>query len=82
MILYSSFIFTSNKNVLNTLSLVWGVKCFYYNKMVSTDHTIDDTKYLLKKEGFVNFGDFVINTASMPIEEKGKTNMLKLTQID
>lgn len=63
------------------MNLVWGVECFYYDKMVSTDHTIADIKYLLKKDGFVDEGDIIINTASMPIEDKGATNMLKLSYI-
>lgn len=76
------FIFSGNKKLLTQMSLVWGVKCFYYNKTVSTDHTIADIKYLLKKEGLVEPGDLIINTASMPIEDSGKTNMLKLSYID
>ncbi|MBL4706059.1 MAG: pyruvate kinase [Flavobacteriales bacterium] len=75
------FVFSSNKFLLSMMSLVWGVNCFYYDKMVSTDHTIADIKYLLKKNGFVEEGDIVINTASMPIEDKGDTNMLKLSYI-
>ncbi|MCB9189588.1 MAG: pyruvate kinase [Flavobacteriales bacterium] len=76
------FVFSGNKKLLTTMSLVWGVKTFYYDKMVSTDHTIADIKYLLKKEGFVKEGDLIINTASMPIEDKGNTNMLKLSYIE
>lgn len=76
------FIFSGNKKLLTQMSLVWGVKCFYYNKTVSTDHTIADIKYLLKKDGYVEVGDLIINTASMPIEDSGKTNMLKLSTID
>ena len=49
--------------------------------MVSTDHTIADIKYLLKKDRHVKDGDIIINTASIPIEEKGSTNMLKLSYI-
>lgn len=75
------FVFSGNKILLSMMSLVWGVKCFYYDKMVSTDHTIADIKYMLKKEGYVEEGDIIINTASMPIEEKGNTNMLKLSYI-
>lgn len=75
------FVFSGNKKLLTQLSLVWGVKCIYYDKFVSTDHTIDDIKYLLRKEGFVNNGDFLINIASMPITERGMSNMLKLTQV-
>lgn len=76
------YVFTGNKGILNMLSLVWGVKAFYYDKYVSTDHTIADIKYILKKEGFVNTKDLVINIASVPIAEKGQANMMKLSYID
>jgi len=76
------YVFTRNRQELNVLSLVWGVECFYYDKVVGTDHTIKDIIYLLKKEKKVKFGDFIVNTASMPIAEMGKTNMMKLTKID
>ena len=76
------YVFTGNKNILNMLSLVWGVKAFFYDKYVSTDHTIADIKYILKKEGFVDTKDLVINIASVPIAEKGQANMMKLSYID
>jgi len=76
------FVYTGNKKLLTTLCLVWGVKTFYYDKMVSTDHTIEDIKYMLKKSGYLVQGDLIVNTASMPIEELGSTNMLKLSAID
>jgi pyruvate kinase len=63
------------------MNMVWGVECFYYDKMVSTDHTIADIKYMLKKDRHVKDGDIILNTASIPIEEKGSTNMLKLSYI-
>lgn len=75
------FVFSSNRSLLTSLSLVWGVEAIYYDKMVSTDHTIADIKYLLHKTGRLKKGDLVINTASMPIEEKGNTNMLKLSNV-
>lgn len=76
------FVFTSNRQILTQLNLIWGVQGFYYNKTVSTDHTIADIKYLLKKQGVLNSGDLVINIASMPIEEHGKSNMLKLSYVE
>lgn len=76
------FVYSGNKKLLTTLSLVWGVKTFFYDKTVSTDHTIDDIKYMLKKAGYLVSGDLIVNTASMPIEERGSTNMLKLSAID
>ena len=76
------FVFSGNKKLLTQLSLVWGVKTFFYNKTVSTDHTIADIKHLLKKQGYVAEGDMIINTASIPIEESGKTNMMKMSIVE
>lgn len=76
------FVFSGNKKLLTQLSLVWGVKTFFYNKTVSTDHTIADIKYLLKKQGYVAKGDMIINTASIPIEDSGKTNMMKMSVVE
>jgi pyruvate kinase len=76
------FVFTSNRKILTQLSLVWGVRAHYYDKTVSTDHTIADIKYLLKKQGLVKDGDLVINIASMPIESHGNSNMLKLSYVE
>jgi pyruvate kinase len=76
------FIFTSNEQILTQLNLVWGVKAFYYNKRISTDHTIADIKYMLKKEGLLKDGDLVINIASIPLEDFGKSNMLKLSYVE
>jgi pyruvate kinase len=75
------FVFTGNKRILTQLNLVWGVKAFYYDNMVSTDQTIADIRYILKKNGYVQEGDFLVNVASMPIAEQGTTNMLKISRI-
>ncbi|MCF8302013.1 MAG: pyruvate kinase [Bacteroidales bacterium] len=77
----SIYVFTNNHGLLSTLNLVWGVKGFYYDKFISTDHTIEDIKYRLCKEGHVAEGDLIINIASTPIEEQGQTNMLKLGRV-
>ncbi len=76
------FVFTDNYHILTTLSLVWGVKGFYYDKDISTDHTIADIKFILKKTGFIKSKDFIINTASVPLSEKGKSNMIKLSVVE
>ena len=74
-------IFTNNRKILNTLSLLWGVRGYYYDKFVSTDHTISDIKNIIKEKGIVTEGDMVINIASMPITDKGMTNMMRLSRI-
>ena len=75
------YMFTANRRVLCQMSLVWGVYALPYTKMVSTDHTIADIKYILYKAGRVREGDFVIHLASMPIADAGMTNMLKLSRV-
>jgi pyruvate kinase len=76
------FVFTSNRKILTQLNLVWGVRAFYYNKRISTDHTIADIKYIMKEEGHLQIGDVVINVASIPLEDLGGSNMLKLSYVD
>jgi pyruvate kinase len=76
------FVFTDNYDILTTLSLVWGVQGFYYDKNISTDHTIADIKFILKKSGMVKTNDLVINIASIPLSEKGKSNMIKLSAVE
>ncbi len=76
------FVFTDNYDILTTLNLVWGVRGFYYDKNISTDHTIADIKHILKKSGMVKINDLVINIASIPLSEMGKANMIKLSAVE
>lgn len=76
------YVFTSNRSILTQINLIWGVQGFYYDKQISTDHTIADIKYLLKQEGLLQEGDLAINIASIPLEELGKSNMLKLSYVE
>jgi pyruvate kinase len=73
--------FTSNKRILTQLSLLWGVKAFFYDKFDSTDVTIDDINSIAKQKGYVEKGDFTINLAAMPIENKGMVNTLRVSEI-
>jgi pyruvate kinase len=74
-------VFTSNKRILTQLDLLWGVKAFYYDSMVSTDQTIEDLNNMAKEAGYVTKGDMIINLASMPIKERGMVNTLKISDI-
>ena len=75
------YAFTNNHTILNTLSLVWGVRGFYYDRGATTNQTIFETKENLKKQGLLKKGDIVVNIASMPADERGKTNMMKLSKV-
>ncbi len=74
-------IFTDNLSLLTSLSLVWGVRGYAYDKYESTDQTISDLKDFIRDRGLVKVDDLVINIASMPMKEKGRTNMMKLSYI-
>ncbi len=75
----SIFIFTDNRPLINALNLVWGVRAFYYDRFVGTNESIRDVIQILKDKNLVKNGDIVVNTASMPLEEQGRTNMMKYT---
>jgi pyruvate kinase len=64
------------------LNLVWGVHGFYYDKNISTDHSIADIKFILKKAGLIKQNELIINISSVPLSEKGKSNMIKLSAVE
>jgi pyruvate kinase len=72
------FVFTRNHKLLTQMSLVWGVRAYHYEGQDSTDGVFADIEAILKKDGHVHQGDVIINTGSMPLTQKGKTNMLKV----
>jgi len=61
--------------------LVWGVRGFYYNRGITTDQTIQETKEILRDGNFLEKRDIVVNLASMPAQEKGMTNMMKVSKV-
>ena len=76
------FIFSDRMHMLSTLNLVWGVRCFYYDKFTTSDQTIQDILKFLKDNKEVDYGDVVINTGSMPLHKRHRTNMLKISKIE
>ena len=73
------FIFTDNRPLLTVLSLVWGVRTFYYDRFNSTDATIVDIRHVLVTTGHLKEGDVFVTTGTMPITEHGRANMVKVT---
>jgi len=58
---------------------VWGVRGFYYDRFNSTDSTIADIKNILMTTGNLNQGNVFITTGTMPISERGRANMVKVS---
>lgn len=75
------FVFTGNKSLLTSINLVWGARAYFYDKDNSTDETIADVEAMLKAEGHVQSGDVFITLASMPIQERQRTNTLKINVV-
>jgi len=74
--------YTSNKRILSRLNLLWGVKAFFYDKMESTDQTIEDLNKIAKDQGYVEKDDLIITLSSMPVKDRGMVNTLRLTQLE
>jgi pyruvate kinase len=75
------FVFTSNESLLTKINLVWGAVAYHYDKTNSTDETIADVETILKRDGHVKSGDIFLVLASMPIQEKSRTNTLKVNVV-
>lgn len=73
------FIFSSDRHLLNALSLVWGVRVIYYEDFSNTDLVMGKMKEMLVEMKFLSKGDYLINISSIPMGQPGKTNMLKLS---
>lgn len=75
------FVFTPNRSLINKINLVWGSRAYFYDKTNSTDETIADVEGMLKAEGHVKSGDVFILLASMPIQDRARTNTLKINVV-
>ncbi|HVB02377.1 MAG TPA: pyruvate kinase [Chitinophagaceae bacterium] len=75
------YIFTKMKSLVNQLSLSWGVRAFYYAEEESADEIIYDQISILRERGFINKGDVVVNTGSIPVNAHVPTNMLKISLV-
>lgn len=75
------YFFTSSKELLNRMSLVWGVKAFYFNDYETIDHAIEYTINFLKNKGLVKEEDMIVHVASTPFHKNDRANMMKLTYV-
>ncbi|MHC1777324.1 MAG: pyruvate kinase [Lentimicrobium sp.] len=73
------YIFSNNRNLLCTLSLVRGVTGIYFEKFTTTDTAMLEMRKTLIARGYVTTGNYIIYVSSIPIGKPGKTNMLKLS---
>ncbi len=75
-------IFSNNSSMLKTLNLLWGVRTYYYDEFTTTDGTIEDKIDILKSREVIKPGEIIVNTGSMPIKKRFRTNMMKITIVE
>lgn len=75
------YVFSNIRSVLSTLNIVRGVKGFYYEGNGSIEETHDHLVEFLKERGLLNDGEVVVHTGTMPLKEKGRTNMIKVGKV-
>jgi pyruvate kinase len=73
--------FTDNIDVLKQLNLVWGVKAERIPDISDTDTTLNDTKNLAEKLGYIETGETVVFVAGIPIRESNIINMIKIDKV-
>ena len=74
-----TFVFTRNKALVRKMALVWGARAFYSDEAHSIEEAIDQSITTLEDYGYIESGDVVVHVGSTPFEEKGQTNMVKLS---
>src|SRR5690554_1297517 len=77
----SLYVFTQTKELVNQLSLSWGVKAFYYEEKTDLDLMIEMQLKILKMNKLVEKGDVVVRTDSLPVTERLPTNMVNISEV-
>lgn len=76
------YVFTKKRELVNQLSLSWGVRAFFYNEEESLDEIFQDQIDILKLRHFLKKGDVVVSTGSTPVQQHLPTNVLKIATVE
>lgn len=75
------YAFTSNKKLLNKISMVWGIQPFFLRTYDDLDNSIYESIEILKVKKLLKEGDCVVHIGSTPLRLHGSTNMMKVSYI-
>ncbi|NLO51764.1 MAG: pyruvate kinase, partial [Bacteroidales bacterium] len=64
------------------MNLLWGVRPLFFDHYMNTDQTIADLMKTLKEANLLRQGDLIVHISNMPIDQPGKSNMIKLALVD
>ena len=77
------FVFTSNKELMSTMGLLWGVKVFFFDPSAdSVEHTVAAMVDMLKGKKLLTAGDVFVTTLSIPAHQGKKTNTVQLGTVE
>jgi pyruvate kinase len=74
-----TFVFTRNKALVRKMALIWGAHAYHSEETNNIDEAIEQSIVNLKNRGYLKTGDVVVHVGSTPFDEKGQTNMIKLS---
>lgn len=75
------FAFTENQVVRRQLNLVWGVHSIKLSRVFDTDSSVQIMEDYMREAGLVGKGERIIIASGMPISERGRTNMIKISTL-
>jgi len=74
--------FTESLDVRRQLNLVWGVQSVKLKELFETDRSVQLMEEYLLQQGLVQKGDRVVIATGIPITQRGRTNMIKVSVIE
>lgn len=74
--------FTESQTVRRQLNLVWGVQSVKLREIFDTDKSVQLMEEYLVQQGYVQKGDRIVIATGMPITQRGRTNMIKISTIE
>jgi pyruvate kinase len=76
------FAFSNNRKILNSLSILWGVRQYYLKTYENINQAIDHSVKILKDSGMIQKNDVIIHLGSIPLNMRGQTNMVKISYLE
>ena len=73
---------TANEKAQRQMQLLWGVVPFLMKQETSPDLLFYKSSAMAKAKGIVKTGDTVVITAGFPLAVTGKTNLMKVDEIE
>lgn len=73
---------TVNSRVSRQLNLLWGVKPILIKKEETADDLFVEAVFECKRAGYIKSGETVVLTAGVPLGVSGRTNMIRVVEVE